>query len=103
MRITVEGKGSISELNLKTPNGILYFPCSLQAGQFLVYDFDGTTYITDQNYNTIKEVIPQGVSLLNEGPSAVSFTCEVKPEGVKQPEVSVRFFTRGSPETVGSK
>ena len=100
LRIAVEGKGSISELNISTPNGILYFPCTVKAGQFLIYDFDGTAYITDLNYNKIQEILPQGISLLEEGSSEVSFTCEVKSEDKKQPEVTVRFITRGEPTSL---
>ena len=103
LRIEVEGQGSISKLNLRTPNGILYFPCTVNAKQYLIYDFDGTAQITDENYNTIKEITPQGVSLLDEGPSEVSFSCEVKPEGKKQPEVRIRFMTRSTPESISLK
>ena len=100
LQIAVEGKGSINELEFRTPNGILYLPCTLKAGQCLMYGFDGSTYITDQNYNTIEEVLPRGVSFLDEGSNEVSFTCEVKTEGKKQPVVSLRFLTRGEPETI---
>lgn len=100
LRIEVEGKGSISELNLRTPNGILYLPCTLKAGQYLVYDFDGSAYITDANYNKVKEVETQGVSYLDEGMSEVSFRCETKSEDKKTPQVTVRFFTRGEAEKI---
>ena len=98
--ITVEGKGSISELNFRTPNGILYLPCSLKAGQHLVYDFNGSACVTDQNYNTITEVFPQGVSFLDEGTSEVTITCEVKPQDKQQPKVTVRYYTHNTPETL---
>lgn len=100
LRIEVEGKGSICELNLRTPNGILYLPCTLKAGQYLVYDFDGSAYITDANYNKVKEVEAQGVSYLDEGMSEVSFRCETKSEDKKTPQVTVRFFTRGEAEKI---
>ena len=100
LQIAVDGKGSISELEFRTPNGILYLPCTLKAGQCLMYGFDGSTYITDQNYNTIEEVLPRGVSFLDEGSNEVTFTCEVKTEGKKQPVVSLRFLTRDVPETI---
>ena len=100
LRIEVEGKGSISELNLRTPNGILYLPCTLKAGQYLIYDFDGNAYITDANYNKVKEVEAQGVSYLDEGMSEVSFRCETKSEDKKTPQVTVRFFTRGNAEEI---
>ena len=111
LQIAVEGKGSVSGLEFRTPNGILYFPCTLKAGQYLIYGFDDSTRITDLNYNTVEEIRPVGVSFLKdgsnkgsfleEGHNEVTFTCEVKPEGKKQPEVTVRFLTRGEPEILG--
>lgn len=100
LQIAVEGKGSISELEIRTPNGILYLPCTVMAGQYLIFGFDGAAYITDSNYNTVEEVFPRGVSFLDEGSNEVAFSCEVLPEGKKQPMVSLRFLTRGEPETL---
>ena len=102
LRIAVEGKGSISELNLRTPNGTLYLPCAIKAGQYLIYDFDGTAYITDINYNKIKEVAAQGMSVLDEGSSDVSFSCEVKTEEKKSPQVTVRYITRGQADLISN-
>lgn len=98
--IAVEGKGTINDLYLETPNDTLRFPYTLKAGQFLFYDFDGTAYITDSNYNKIKEIETQGIIDLNEGNSEVSFTCNVKTEEKKMPHVTLRFITRGLPETI---
>ena len=100
LRIAVEGSGSVSELEIRTPNGILYLPCTISAGQYLIYDFDRTAYITDLNYNKIKEVTVQGISFLDEGVSEVSLTCEVGKADKKQPEVSLRFLTRSQAETI---
>lgn len=95
LSITVEGKGSISNLAFRTPNGMLYFPCSIKAGQYLIYDFEGNACITDLNYNKIGDVTAEGVSVLEEGVSEVSFTCEVKTEERKKPEVTIRYYTHG--------
>lgn len=95
LSITVEGKGSISNLAFRTPNGMLYFPCSIKAGQYLIYDFEGNACITDLNYNKIGDVAAEGVSVLDEGVSEVSFTCEVKTEERKKPEVTIRYYTHG--------
>lgn len=95
LRIAVEGKGSVSEMELRTPNGILYLPCTLKSGQHLFFDFDGSAYITDLNYNKIEEVEARGMAYLDEGQSEVKFLYEAKPEGNKKPEVTVRFITRG--------
>ena len=100
LRIAVEGKGSISELELRTPNGILYFPCTVEAGQYLFYDFDGTAYVTDANFNKMEDILPQGVSILDDGPSEVSFKCTMIKEKEKQPEVTLRYITRGKPDIV---
>ena len=112
LRIEVEGKGSISDLQVRTPNGTLYLPCTLKASQCLVFDYDGSAYITDLNYNKIEEVLAEEEisflgedasktsSFLKEGVSKVSFVCKVLPEGKKQPEVSLRFLTRDTPETI---
>ena len=57
LQIAVEGKGSISELEFRTENDTLHFPCTLMAGQYLMYDFDGSACITDVNFNKIKEIL----------------------------------------------
>ena len=95
LRIAVEGFGSISELSLQTPNGILQFPCTIKAGQYLLYNFEGSAYITDLNYNKIREIEVQGIPYLEEGFSEVSFNCEVKTEERKKPEVTIRYYTHG--------
>ena len=95
LSITVEGKGSISNLAFRTPNGMLYFPCTIRAGQYLIYDFEGNACITDLNYNKIGDVTAEGESILNEGISEVTFTCEVKTEERKKPEVTIRYYTHG--------
>lgn len=100
LRIAVEGKGSVSELEFRTPNGILYFPCTVKAGHYLILDFDGSAYITDLNFNKIEEVEKQGVAFLDEGVSEVSFTCEAKPQEKKMPQVTVRFITRGDSDSL---
>ena len=95
LSIAVEGKGSISNLAVRTPNGVLHFSCSIKAGQYLIYDFEGNACITDLNYNKIGDVTAEGVSVLDEGISEVSFTCEVKTEERKKPEVTLRYYTHG--------
>ena len=77
------------------PNGVLHFTCTIKAGQYLIYDFEGNACITDLNYNKIGDVTAEGVSVLDEGISEVSFTCEVKTEERKKPEVTLRYYTHG--------
>ena len=98
--VTVEGKGSISNLVFTTPNGMLYFPCSVRAGQYLIYDFEGNACITDFNYNKISDATAQGESVLNEGTSVVSFNCEVKTEERKKPDVTIRYYTHGDAQRI---
>ena len=74
---------------------MLYFLCSIRAGQYLIYDFEGNACITDFNYNKIADATAQGDSVLNEGTSVVSFNCEVKTEERKKPEVTIRYYTHG--------
>lgn len=95
LRIAVEGEGSVSELNFDTPQGTLHFPCTVKAGQYLLYDYDGTAYITDRNFNKLEEVAAEGLSFLDEGLSEVSFTCKVKNGKKKSPYINIRYFTRG--------
>ena len=95
LSITVEGKGSISDLVITTPNGMLSFPCTIKAGQYLIYDFEGNACITDLNYNKLGDVTAEGVSVLNEGISEVTFTCKVKTEERKKPDVAIRYHTHG--------
>ena len=80
---------------------MLYFPCTIRAGQYLIYDFEGNACITDLNYNKIADVTAEGESFLNEGTSEVSFQCEVKTEERRKPDVSIRYYTHG--EATGLK
>ena len=100
LQIAVEGKGSINELNLHTPHGNLYIPCTVKANQYLVYDFEGAALVTDQNYNKLQEVEVQGNAYLNEGISEVSFSCETKSEGNISPMVTIRYITRGAADEI---
>ena len=102
LQICVEGKGSISDIELMTPNGTLFLPCTLKTGQYLLYDFDGLSIITSKNFNKLTKVIPQGEAFLDEGSSEVSFRCKYTPEDNKMPEVTVKFFTRGEAEAIFS-
>lgn len=101
--ITAEGKGSISNLVIRTPKGIIEFPCTLKAGQYLIYDFEGNACITDLNYNKIANVTAQGVSVLEEGISKVSFDCEVKTEERKKPDVTIRYYTHGNAQKINMR
>jgi hypothetical protein len=101
--ITVEGKGSISNPVIQTPSGTLYFPCSISAGQYLIFDFEGSACITDFDYNKVANVAPQGDAVLGEGVSEVSFTCEVKMEERKKPDVTLRYYTHGEAQKIGKR
>jgi hypothetical protein len=74
---------------------MLYFPCSIRAGQYLIYDFEGNACITDFNYKKVANVTAQGESVLDEGISEVSLNCEVKTEERKKPDVTIRYYTHG--------
>ena len=96
--VKVEGAGSISDLCLIHQWGRLEIPCTVEAGQYLIYD--GKALITDLNYNTIEEVKPSGKVRLMEGENPVSFTCSIVGKGKKMPEVTVRYLICSSPQMV---
>lgn len=96
--VKVEGAGSISDLCLIHQWGRLEIPCTVEAGQYLIYD--GKALITDLNYNTIEEVKPSGKVRLMEGENPVSFTCSFVGEKEKTPHVMVRYLTTSSPQMV---
>ncbi|MEA5129433.1 MAG: hypothetical protein VB074_14735 [Proteiniphilum sp.] len=99
IRLKVEGDGSVRNPSFTTPKGIIKFPCEIESGQYLLYELDGKAIITDKNYNTITEVIPQGSAALMQGVSSVSFSCEKGGED-DDPDVVVRFITRGEGEKI---
>ena len=100
--VKVEGKGCISDICVITSSGKLTFPCTVKAGQYLIYD--GNARITDLNFNTIEEFYPQDTAMgafkLFEGENQISFTCPFKGEGKRIPEVTVRYIMRDKPETI---
>lgn len=100
LQIAVEGKGSISELTLHTPHGDLSFSGTVEANQFLIYDFNGNAFITDQNYNKSQDIEAQGDAYLDKGISEVSFSCKTKNAGNKSPLVTVRYVTRSQAEQI---
>ena len=79
---------------------MLSFPCTIKAGQYLIYDFEGTACITDLNYNKLGDVTAEGVSVLDEGVSEVTFTCKVKTEERKKPDVAIRYYTHGKAQKI---
>ncbi len=94
--IQLEGKGEIVNPEIETENGVLRFPCTIKANQFLWYDYEEVAVVTDLNYNKIAEVIPEGDATLPFGASQVSFRFENKDKS-KRPEVSVRYLLRETP------
>ena len=94
--IQVEGKGEIVNPEIETENGVLRFPCVIKANQFLWYDYEDKAVVTDLNYHTIAEVIPEGDATLPFGASQVSFRFNNK-DKTKRPEVSVRYILRETP------
>lgn len=99
IRLKVEGDGSIRNPSFATPKGVIRFPCEIESGQYLLYEMDGRAKVTDRNYNIITEVYPQGNAALTQGSSAVAFSCEKGGEE-DDPEVVVRFITRGEGEEI---
>lgn len=99
IRLKVEGDGSIRNPSFTTSKGVIKFPCEIGKDQYLLYEMDGKATVTDKNYNIITEVNPQGSAILAKGSSSVSFSCERDPKSV-DPEVFVRFITKGAGEEI---
>lgn len=99
IRLKVEGDGSIKNPSFTTSKGVLKFPCEIEEGQYLLYDYDGKATVTDKNYNVISEVKPLGNAALSQGSSSVAFSCESGSQD-DSPEVVVRFITRGAGEKI---
>lgn len=98
IQLKLEGEGSVSNLSFTTPGGTVKFPCKVEEGQYLLYNFDGKATVTDKNYNVIEVVNVEGELQLPEVSSPISFSCET---GVGEtPEVVIRYITRGNPEKI---
>lgn len=101
IRLKVDGDGEIRNPRFETDRSTIVFPCTVAAGQYLLYGMDGTASVTDKNYNVVSMVTPQCSAVINAGDSHVAFSCE-RVNGTS-PDVSVRFITRGTPEEINSK
>lgn len=97
-RLKVEGDGAIENPKFQTPSGTILFPCTVEAGQYLLYNQDGSATVTDKNYRIISTVTPQGKASLPQGNSHMAFSCE--PVDDTTPDIQVRFITRGEAETI---
>ncbi|MGM9803758.1 MAG: hypothetical protein ACI308_06220 [Muribaculaceae bacterium] len=96
--LRVEGDGAISNPRFATDDGAISFECTIESGQYLILEQDGTAQITDKNFNLLSQVKPQGKALIAEGESHVAFSCNRDDDS--DPEVSVRFVTRGTPQVI---
>ena len=56
--------------------------------------------ITDKNYNLVSTVVPKGKAAVTEGDCHMAFSCT--PDGDSQPDVIVRFISRGKAEVITS-
>ncbi|WP_291590179.1 hypothetical protein [Bacteroides sp.] len=97
-RLKVEWEGYIENPSFMTEKGTILFPCKVEPGQYLLYNADGTACVTDRNFNLLRNVVPEGVAELPVGDSHVAFSCQKG--GDTDPDVSVRFITRGQPESI---
>lgn len=101
IRLKVDGDGEIRNPRFVTDRSTIVFPCTVAAGQYLLYGMDGTASVTDKNYNVVSTVTPQGSAAINAGDNHVAFSCETV--NGSSPDVSVRFITRGVPEQINCK
>lgn len=101
LRIRVLGEGAIKDPAFTTPKGVIKFTGEVEAGQYILYDFNKEATITDKNFNYIKDIEVQGSAEVDSGVSAIAFSCDF--DSGDSPEVEVRFITRGNPEVVTKK
>lgn len=101
LRIRIQGEGVIQNPSFTTPKGVIKFIGEVEAGQYLLYDFNQKATITDKNFNYIRDIEAQGSAEVEQGVSAIAFACDF--DSSDSPEVEVRFITRGKPEVVSKK
>lgn len=94
LRLNVEGKVAVANPMIDTGRGLVMFPCALEPGQQLVYDFGDYAYVMDANYNKLKTVAVEGLPELARGDNMVVFFCEVDPPVEQYPVVKLRYITR---------
>lgn len=97
LSIEVKGKGEIRHPSIAMGSDTLRFPCVVKAGQRLFCGFNGTVRITDGDFNTLKELTVEGLPMLSDGETEVTFSCEARGADGKLPEVWVRYQTRETP------
>lgn len=94
LRLNVEGEVEIANPMINTSEGLVMFPCTLEPGQQLMYDFGDYAYVMDANYNKLKTISVEGLSELAQGDNEVTFFCEVDPSAEQHPVVKLRYITR---------
>ena len=94
LRLNVEGEVEIANPMINTSEGLVMFPCTLEPGQQLMYDFGDYAYVMDANYNKLKTITVEGLSELAQGDNEVTFFCEVDPSAKQHPVVKLRYITR---------
>lgn len=92
-RLRVDGEGEIRDPMFRNAGGAVKFPCTVEDGQYLLFDLDGRCEVTDKNYRTLCRVDPVGTLALPCGTSALSFSCSH--DRGDTPDVLVTFLTRG--------
>lgn len=90
------GKEPVKNPMVSTEKSLIMFPCTMEQGQSIIYNFNEVAYLTDLNYNVLKEMTPEGTSILPEGGSEVRVMCEGKPK--HQPQLIARYLVREKPE-----
>lgn len=96
LQLIVVGKESVKNPMVGTDKSLIMFPCTMKPGQRIVYNFNEVAYLTDLNFNVLKEITPEGVAILPEGNSEVRVMCEG--DHKRQPQLIVRYLVREKPE-----
>lgn len=97
LRLNVEGEVKVTNPMINTTKGLVMFPCILEPGQQLVYDFGDYAYVMDSNYNKLMTVSVEGLPELAQGDNEVVFFCEVDPSAEQPPVVRLRYITFEQP------
>ena len=92
------GKEPIKNPMVSTEKSLIMFPCTLEQGQRIIYNFNEVAYLIDLNYNVLKEMTPEGTSILSEGGSEVRLMCEGKSK--QHPQLIARYLVREKPEVL---
>ncbi|SDR99722.1 hypothetical protein SAMN05444162_0512 [Paenibacillaceae bacterium GAS479] len=91
---------SVKRPTFYTDGSYMTFDTEITANEYLVCDGDRTGHVYDINWNLLRTVeATADAPTVRHGGQNLSFSCRF--EGDPKPEVNVKVFLRGTPETAG--